>query len=174
MVALVAGGLAQLVDDLRIGHVGRIAHAQVDDVDAGPTFAVFQVVDFAEEVRRQPLDAVGDVDLKGRLRGIRFALHDERRPTDPVWCGPRRTANPLRIAPPAVRVSAPLEIAACAAPYAGRPIALAIRPNNPTRGAAEAVSSALTPWLNSRLTTWSRSFTTRERRAPKLSTVCRR
>ena len=75
MVALVAGGLAQLVDDLRVGHVGGVAHAQVDDVDAGAAFAVFQLVDLAEQVGRQPLDALGHVDLEGRLRRcwVRFA-----------------------------------------------------------------------------------------------------
>ena len=75
MVALVAGGLAELVDHQRLGHVGRIAHAQVDDVDARAAFAVFQLVDLAEQVRRQALDAVGHVDLKRSRIGIGFALH---------------------------------------------------------------------------------------------------
>ena len=55
VVAVVAGGLAELVDDLRGGRVGGVAHAEVDDVDAGAAFTVFEVVDLAEEVGRQPL-----------------------------------------------------------------------------------------------------------------------
>ena len=70
VVPRVARGLAELVDDPRLGRVGRVAHAQVDHVDAGPPLAVFQLVDLAEQVRRQVLHARGDGDrVRLGLRG---------------------------------------------------------------------------------------------------------
>jgi hypothetical protein len=58
------GRLAQLLDHERLGHVGRIAHAEVDDIDASPALLVFQRVDLAEQVGRQTFDAVGHIDPK--------------------------------------------------------------------------------------------------------------
>src|SRR5262249_51331147 len=75
VIALVAGRFAEFVDDERIGHIGGIAHAQVNDVDAGAAFALFQIIDPAEQVWRQPLNALGYVNLKGSRRRIRFTLH---------------------------------------------------------------------------------------------------
>ena len=76
VVALVLDGFNHLVDDDLVGHVGGVAHAEVDHVDAGAAFTVFEIVDLAEEVGRQPPDALGDIDLEGDLRGVRFALHE--------------------------------------------------------------------------------------------------
>ena len=41
MIALIAGGLAQFLDNHRIGNIGRIAHTQIDDIDAGAALLVF-------------------------------------------------------------------------------------------------------------------------------------
>ena len=56
--ARIARRLAQLVDDI-VGrrHVG-IAHAEIDDVLAARARLRLEAVDFLEDVRRQPLDAV--------------------------------------------------------------------------------------------------------------------
>ena len=75
MIAFIVGGLAQLFDDHWIGHVGGIAHAQIDDIHPGPALAVFQFIDLAEQIGRQSLDPVGHVDQKGGLGGVRFTLH---------------------------------------------------------------------------------------------------
>jgi hypothetical protein len=71
MALLVLGRLAELVDHRWIRGVGGVAHAEIDDVDASAALGIFQSVDLAEEVGRQALDAVGDVDLEG----VRLALH---------------------------------------------------------------------------------------------------
>ena len=58
MDARVARGLAQLVDDvLGRRHVG-IAHAEIDDVLAARARVRLEAIDFLEDIRRQPLDAV--------------------------------------------------------------------------------------------------------------------
>ena len=76
MIALIVGRFAEFVNHQRIGHVGGVAHAQVNDVDAGAALAVLQIVNPAEQIRRQPLDAVCHVDLKRPRRRIRFTLHE--------------------------------------------------------------------------------------------------
>ena len=48
MIALVVGSLAQFLNDERLRHVCRVAHAEVDDIDAVAALAVFQVIDLAE------------------------------------------------------------------------------------------------------------------------------
>ncbi len=54
----IAGGLAQLVDDvLGRGHVG-VAHAEVDHVHALATQLGLDAVDLFENVRRQALDTM--------------------------------------------------------------------------------------------------------------------
>ena len=78
MVPLVAGSFAELFDHQRFGNIGGVPHAEVDHVHAGPPFTVFQLVDLAEKVWWQTLDAIGHVDAKGRGVGIRFVLHEER------------------------------------------------------------------------------------------------
>ena len=65
MVARIGGGFGEFFDDGFGRGVGGVAHAQVDDVDAGDALFVLHLVDAAEEVRRQPGDAGGDVDLEG-------------------------------------------------------------------------------------------------------------
>ena len=64
MVARVRGGLADLVDDLPVGRVRGIAHAQVDHVCAVLPVAVPQRVDLAEHVRRQTPHTLRQVDLE--------------------------------------------------------------------------------------------------------------
>ncbi len=48
VVARVAGGLGQFVDDKVFGRIRRIAHAEVDHVVAGTALVVEQRVDAAE------------------------------------------------------------------------------------------------------------------------------
>ena len=68
VVPRVAGGLAELVDDPGLGRVGRVAHAQVDHVDPGAALAILQLVDLAEQVRRQPPDARRDLECRNARR----------------------------------------------------------------------------------------------------------
>ena len=67
VVARVAGRLGQLLDDEVLGRIGRVAHAEVDHVVAGAPLVVEQRVDAAEQVRRQPRDALGHLNLERRL-----------------------------------------------------------------------------------------------------------
>jgi len=72
--------LDHLIDDELFGWVGGITHAEVDHVDAVLSLFVLKLVDLAEEVRRQTLDAVGHRDLE-RLVGKRrfgFTSHSGR------------------------------------------------------------------------------------------------
>ena len=83
VVARVDGRLAELVDDALGRGVGGVAHPQVDDVDARHALLVLHLVDAPEQVRRQALDAGGDVDLEGLLTHICFSgkvLSCRRRP----------------------------------------------------------------------------------------------
>src|SRR5262249_44224487 len=105
---LVAGGLAELVDDLLVGHVGRVAHAEVDDVDAGAALGVLHGVDLAEEVRRQALDAVGHVGLGALLRDVRFVLHGSLVVEEEVLAKAQRRKEKTR------RASSPLPLRLCA------------------------------------------------------------
>ena len=63
VVPRVAGRLAELVDDPVLGRVGRVAHAQVDDVDARRPLAVLQLVDPAEQVGGQVPDPGSDLEV---------------------------------------------------------------------------------------------------------------
>ena len=63
VVPRVAGRLAELVDDPLLGRVGRVAHAQVDDVDPRLPLAVLQLVDPAEQVGRQVAHPGRDLEV---------------------------------------------------------------------------------------------------------------
>ena len=63
MVARVARGLAELVDDPFLGRIGGVAHPQVDHVDPVPPLAVLQLVDPAEQVRGEVANAGGDLQV---------------------------------------------------------------------------------------------------------------
>jgi hypothetical protein len=68
VVARIAGGLGQLVDDKVLGRIGRIAHAKIDDVVAGSPLVVEEGIDAAEQIRRQAGDALGDLNFEGLRR----------------------------------------------------------------------------------------------------------
>jgi hypothetical protein len=70
MVARVAGGLDQFVDDEILGRVRGVAHAQVDHIVAGPPLVVEQRVDPPEQVRRQARDPLGHLHVEEFLRGF--------------------------------------------------------------------------------------------------------
>ena len=104
----VARGLAELVDDPRLGRVGRVAHAQVDDVDPGAALAVLQLVDLAEEVGGQPPDARArprcrsarrrrdwSCGRSSRHRSSSRQTARTRRPMDPTAERPGRPARRL-------------------------------------------------------------------------------
>ena len=57
--------LLHLVGDLLIGSIRRVAHAQVNHVHTGDALLVLQLVDFAKQIRRQPLQPIRDGDRKG-------------------------------------------------------------------------------------------------------------
>ncbi len=63
VVPRVAGGLAELVDDPLLGRIGGVAHPQVDHVDPVAPLAVLQLVDPAEEIRRQAADPGRDLEV---------------------------------------------------------------------------------------------------------------
>ena len=66
VVGRIVRGFGQFFDDQFLGRIRGIAHAQIDDIVAVAAFLVFDGVDPRKQVRRQPLDAVGDVDLERR------------------------------------------------------------------------------------------------------------
>jgi hypothetical protein len=70
MVVRVGGGLRQFLDHEVGRRIGRVAHSHVDHIVAGATLLIEQVVDPAEHVGRQPIDAIGKRDFKGRWRGM--------------------------------------------------------------------------------------------------------
>ena len=74
VIARIGERLGEFVDDQRIGRVGRVAHPQVDHVDAGDPLLILELVDLAEHVRRQPVHPVGHLDLGTACprRGLRF------------------------------------------------------------------------------------------------------
>ena len=74
VVFRVAGGLGQLLDDQVLRRIAGIAHAQVDHVAAGPALLVHQLVDFGEQIRRQPPHPLGHFNRKRRVLGNRFAF----------------------------------------------------------------------------------------------------
>ena len=69
VVTRVVGGLAELLDDPLAGRVSGIPHPEVDHVDVLPAHPVFELVDLAEEVRRQVADPGCDLQVVplGRL-----------------------------------------------------------------------------------------------------------
>ena len=62
--------------------IGRVAHAQVDHVVAGPPLLKLQRVDAGEQIGGQPLDAFGDFDLKRLAVVGRFVVCEK---TDHSW-----------------------------------------------------------------------------------------
>ena len=74
VVLRVAGGLGQFLDHHVLRRVAGVAHAQVDHVGAGPTLLVHQLIDFGEQVRRQPANPLGHLDGKRPVLGDRFVF----------------------------------------------------------------------------------------------------
>ncbi len=79
-VAVVPGvleGLGHLLLNERVRRIGRIAHPQIDDIDARHPLLVLQLVDLAEQIGRQSFDAIGHRDAEGGVgeRDVGFAAH---------------------------------------------------------------------------------------------------
>ena len=97
VVPRVARGLAELVDDPLLGRVGGVAHPQVDDVDPARALAVLQLVDPAEEIRRQVAHARRDLKVvmldRLVLLGTRIGLVFDHRSLSSTTTGFRTRRN---------------------------------------------------------------------------------
>ena len=69
MIARIDRGFLELIDDAIGRGIGGVAHAQVDDVDARHPLVVLHLVDAAEQIRRQALDARRDVNFEWLVHG---------------------------------------------------------------------------------------------------------
>ena len=60
MISRIDQGFFDLLDDHWIWRIGRVAHAEVDDVNACDSQLVFSLIDGRKQIRRQPADSISD------------------------------------------------------------------------------------------------------------------
>ena len=92
VVARIARGLAKLVDHPIFRRIGGIAHSQVDHVDPVAPFAILELVDFAEQVRRKVADPRRNLEVVAldRLMLLRTRVWSWDRSCVTLVSDPRR------------------------------------------------------------------------------------
>ena len=96
VVAGIAGGFGEFIDDDVGRGIGGIAHAHVDDVVAGASLLIHQLIQAREQIGWQALDALGDLDVERAIVVDRFGIFGG---VFHVQCGIRRAEKSAGLIP---------------------------------------------------------------------------